>query len=143
MIIKGKVIRISQREKSYGIQVKEEGKEPVWLNNFGECPVAEKDEVEAEYETTEEGFKNIKTLKKLAREEISEKSKEDIGSLAVTIVKDSLNEARQILVDFIKNKPDGEELSFTPEDLIEIADQIRKTKLDLKEKFEEYCNCPK
>jgi len=64
--VEGIVIAVSQKEKKYGVKVKEAGKEEgEWYNGWGTCPVVEGDIVTIEYEDREgeKGvFHNIKEI---------------------------------------------------------------------------------
>lgn len=59
--IKGKVERISQKEKGYGIYI-----DGNWYNGWGQCPYKKNQEVEFEYEE-KDGFRNIKQPSKVEK----------------------------------------------------------------------------
>ena len=133
-MITGKIKRIAgynDEWNSQGIQL-EDGQ---WYNYKGTQEECEKffgkfkegDKISLEIK---EGTRQILSMPVLPAIERKESS-EDMG-LAVAIVRDSLQEAREIMVEIVKNKAEGEELFFTPEHLLELADQIRRTKIFLR-----------
>jgi len=76
MKTEGIVLTVSQKEKKYGVKVKEAGKEEgEWYNGWGTCPVVEGDIVTIEYEDREgeKGvFHNIKEIALKSGEEATQ-----------------------------------------------------------------------
>jgi len=79
--IEGIVIAVSQKEKKYGVKVKEAGKEEgEWYNGWGTCPVVEGDIVTIEYEDRE-GEKGVfHNIKEIALKSDAEATQEQLDA---------------------------------------------------------------